>query len=306
MIDRVKAKMTWTDSSFADRLTECVQVKDVHTGDLITKGILGSLRVYHRRGQLVIDGSLPYFYCRNSAAVLTASEIQESIELIEFRLGVPIGEALVTLLEVGTTVRLDHPCGDYTQELGELPRFERFEYIDGVTFKQRRTELSVYNKGRKQKKRRETVEPADKDRVVKVELRMKGAQALQRLKLRQPLTLAALCSLETLQVATGEFLRLVDMIGHKQIKLPPLPDLLTPPLMREYAASCGVQLQEVYEGLHRSIRQHPIRSRRSELRGELRRLSAGGGAGTYSTLCKDLQVAVRASLESALQPHIGV
>lgn len=158
MIDAVLIWISTNTPELAlSNLTDIYETVSRETGEVIHKGMLKNLRVKVTGGGVSINGSLPKFHIGNNYLTLTRDGVEEAIEELSDLLSLPIGQAKVFRLEVGTNLVMDNPLIQYFRMLGSSGRYHRIELKHGVLYKNSLRGLLFYDKKADMKRHKEQI-----------------------------------------------------------------------------------------------------------------------------------------------------
>lgn len=121
---------------------------DCNSGEVIREsGKVGNM-VATIGKNLWLTGSLATFKNGNNNKTLTLSEVRESIEELSDFFGLPLGDATLSRLDIGSTVELNSEVRNYNSKLLSLPRYSRSTVNDEQTveFGNGRSKLVFYDK----------------------------------------------------------------------------------------------------------------------------------------------------------------
>src|ERR1044072_5055618 len=128
MIDAVQMWIsTNTPEIVLSNLNDRCETVSHETGEVVNKGLLKKLRVKVTGGGVSINGSLAKFHFGNNYKTLTRSDTERAIAELSDQLNLPIGQAKVFRLEVGTNLIMEKPINQYWRMLGSAGRYERLE-----------------------------------------------------------------------------------------------------------------------------------------------------------------------------------
>lgn len=160
------------------------------TGESLTngvptvKGYLDNLRVYISPYSVNITGSLCKWYLGNNIRTLTFREIKQAFEKLGDTLKLPIFDANITRLDVGTNFILKHPPEQYFEHLGEMSKHIRIPItkkgLRGVNYSNSKRVLKFYNKTKEMKHRQDAIPDEFQGlNILRVELSIEDRVAAQ-------------------------------------------------------------------------------------------------------------------------------
>lgn len=181
MIDTLTMELREKHAPEIDFLGETTQFIE-YGGDSTTRqgqtyvnGNLGNLRVSISAQRVKITGSLAKWYLGSNFQTLTRSDIIKAIDKLCATLHLPLWEADITRVDIGTNFIVKHATELYFGHLGELSRHTRQPISDngikGVNYQNGNRVLKFYDKIREQKHRHEPIPSLYQGQnVVRVEL----------------------------------------------------------------------------------------------------------------------------------------
>lgn len=114
------------------------------------RGQLGNLRVTQYPDGIACTGSLAVFLQGNNVLPLTRQGVEESLRKLETETGWELSRAVLTQIEVGTTLQVKNPPAWYLESWGPLPRFGKMDYrrrvLETVTYRTEARSFSGYDK----------------------------------------------------------------------------------------------------------------------------------------------------------------
>lgn len=136
MIDNIKLSLPRCRdmpdiSGYLDNGNENCSMK---TGEVSVYGNVENIKVTQYFGGYSIQGSLPKFLYGNNVCQLTRKEVGLAIEKLSDRLHLPLDDADITKIEVGTNICLAKQHTAYTRLLGDMPRMQRVSMADSLYY----------------------------------------------------------------------------------------------------------------------------------------------------------------------------
>lgn len=131
-----------------------VKTYPLKDGQVRSIGCLGNLKLTADYRGLIVSGSLATWVHESNVDFLTREQFKKAvIELgILFGIGNDIMKAQVWVIEIGATLRMDHPAGIYLNLHEDIPRFKRMSLRgESVYFIQKQRSLKLYDKFRQMK-----------------------------------------------------------------------------------------------------------------------------------------------------------
>jgi hypothetical protein len=187
------------------RLVRCKTMADITNGRIMAVGYLPSpfgsgkfdLRVSVNGRYMRIDRrSICKWFYGNNFQTLTYEDLMEVFHLIGDMLGVPIGQAVITRLDIGHNLVLKHPIGIYLNYLGKMSRRKRVQASStGIYYEASQQQVCLYDKYRQQLNSKELIPPEWQCKnVLRLELRY--LKDIARQFKRTKLTVGMLCAPE--------------------------------------------------------------------------------------------------------------
>lgn len=132
-------------------LLEDVGLHDYESGTAVT-GKIGGLSVSAtERAVRVTGGSLCKWYLGNNYHTMSRGDVERAVEALSDALHQPMSKAVITRVDVGANMIMQHPVETYTSHLGALQYAQRLEEPTTLYYKQGSGRLCFYDKNKEQR-----------------------------------------------------------------------------------------------------------------------------------------------------------
>lgn len=161
MFDSINFKLTRSDYNGADFLSEVpCYITDIsehhYNNGVVITGCLDNLKVSCNEYQVKIkDGSLCKWYLGDNLQTMGRKDTERAVEKLSDLLHLPIGEALITRIDVSQNFIMQHPPKVYMNHLGEMKNAARLEEPNSLYYRKQDCGLCFYDKAREQRDKKE-------------------------------------------------------------------------------------------------------------------------------------------------------
>jgi hypothetical protein len=132
-------------------LTDIKETYNYHTGNTSLYGRADNLYVGLNSHAVTISGSITKYRYGNNWERLSFGEMLRTFESLSDRLNIPIGEAVITRLDLGVNLVMKYHESLYYGLLDHCPRYKKLVQDNGIYFNQAQKQIVFYGKGGEQK-----------------------------------------------------------------------------------------------------------------------------------------------------------
>ena len=146
-----------------------------YNGVPVVTGHLGNLSVTVSDDRVKVSHSLARWYLGNNGKTMTRGDVERAVEALSDTLHLPMCDAMVTRLDVATNLMMLHPVSTYLEHLGEMKGAQRLHQPDALYYTTKGGCLTIYDKVKEQRAKREPVPELYRGRqVLRMERRYTG------------------------------------------------------------------------------------------------------------------------------------
>ena len=139
---------------------------DRKTGLLTVKGNLHNLRINDREdGRLTISGSIPKYLLGSNVHTLNYSDLTSAISQLSCDLGIDPTFAKVLKMDLAATLEMPRCASTYYSVFGNLSRFAKEQYKNGIIYRSKVRSFAIYDKGKEAR--------IDQDNLLRMEVNLR-------------------------------------------------------------------------------------------------------------------------------------
>jgi hypothetical protein len=138
MYDSISFVLGGVDTKSVEKsLSRVRYVSDPQTGDTFVNGNLRNLQVHVRANCISVHGSLPRYSRQLNIPLLSLSEVQGVVSLLEKDLGLCLGRAILTRVDFAEDLEVSRPIAEYLSCFGPMPRhkLKRFGNLETLSYR---------------------------------------------------------------------------------------------------------------------------------------------------------------------------
>ncbi len=134
-------------TDFIAHTSKYIEVDHIHSNHARVQGMVRNFRVIATPKCIKVEGSVAKFVHGDNFRSVTLSEMEQTLQTLSSMLHLPLDQAILSRVDIGCNLKVDHFPELYFDYLGTLPKFSRRIYGNSSLYYENRTcTMLFYNK----------------------------------------------------------------------------------------------------------------------------------------------------------------